>query len=133
MFCNASSLRYVIVSPVKDEESYIELTLRSVIGQTLKPLLWVIVDDGSSDKTKKIVEQCLPEYSFIRMEQHPHTGIRQTGSAVIRAFNFGYSSIGETDYDFIVKLDCDLSFEPDYFEKLLQRLINALELPRGFI
>ncbi len=120
-YSTTASPRYVVISPVKDEERYIELTLESVIAQTLKPVLWVIADDGSRDSTKEIIRQYLPKHPFIRLVENSNSGIRQPGAAVIRAFNFGYSSTGETVYDFIVKLDCDLSFERDYFEKLLQR------------
>jgi glycosyltransferase involved in cell wall biosynthesis len=109
----------VIISPVKDEENYIKFTLKSLIVQTLKPVLWIIVDDGSRDQTAEIISRYLPKYPFIRMVPNPHAGIRQPGSAVIRAFNFGYDLIGKTDYDFIVKLDCDLSFGPKYFENLI--------------
>lgn len=115
------SQRYIIVSPVKDEERYVERTIRSVIDQTLKPVLWVIVDDGSRDSTPEIIRRYLSTHPFIRLVSNPNAGVRQPGSAVIRAFNYGYESIGASDYDFIVKLDCDLSFEPDYFENLLGR------------
>src|SRR3990172_593615 len=118
------SPRYIIVSPVKDEERYVELTIRSVIGQTLKPVLWVIVDDGSKDSTPEIIQRYLSSHPFIRLVGNPHAGIRQPGSAVVRAFKCGYETIGEIDYDFIVKLDCDLSFEQNYFEQLLERFID---------
>lgn len=115
------SARYIIVSPVKDEEKYIELTLRSVINQILKPVLWIIVDDGSKDSTPGIVRRYSEDHPFIRLVFNPHTGSRKTGSAVIRAFNFGCQAIGDIEYDFIAKLDCDISFAPDYFQKLLDR------------
>ena len=117
----ATSPRYIIISPVKDEEAYVECTLRSVTSQSLRPALWVIVDDGSKDSTAEIVSRYIDFHPFLRLVHNPHTGVRQTNSAEIRAFNVGYESIGETDYDFIVKLDGDLSFEPDYFAKLLGR------------
>ena len=116
--------RYVIVSPVKDEERYVEFTLQSVIGQTLKPAMWVIVDDGSKDSTTEIVQRYLSNHSFIRQVRNPSAGTRQPGSAVMRAFRCGYESIGVRDYNFVVKLDCDLSFEADYFEKLIGRFVN---------
>lgn len=115
---------YVIISTVKDEERYVELTLRSVIEQTLKPSTWVIVDDGSTDRTPQIIKKYISKHKFIKLVRNPNAGVRQTGPAVIRAFNFGYKFIGDEKYDFIVKLDCDLSFEPDYFEKILKRMTN---------
>lgn len=112
---------YVIISPVKDEEQYIEFTLRSVTAQTLLPALWVIVDDGSTDRTPDIVREYQARFPFIRLVSHHRDGMRHPGSRVIHAFNRGREAVGQTQYDFIVKLDCDLSFGPDYFERLLDR------------
>jgi poly-beta-1,6-N-acetyl-D-glucosamine synthase len=111
-------LNYVIVSPVKDEERHVELTLRSVCAQTVVPTRWVIVNDGSTDGTAEIVATYARQYPFIKVVDHPKGGSRQPGGRVIKAFNYGRDAI-DVPYDFIVKLDCDLSFEPDYFERLL--------------
>lgn len=121
-------MNYVIITPAKDEEKYVEGTIRSVIQQTIRPAEWVIVDDGSKDSTPQIIQRYLSTQSFIRLVRNPDAGIRQPGSAVIRAFNHGYKSIGACDYDFIVKLDCDLSFEKDYFENLLGRFMDEPRL-----
>lgn len=112
---------YVIVSPVKDEARFVELTLRSVVSQTIKPLQWVIVDDGSQDATPDVVRKYAAAHPFIRLLQSRSAGARQPGTGVIHAFNRGCECLGHADYDFIVKLDCDLSFAPDYFEKILAR------------
>ena len=121
MKTNSASPRYVIVSPVKDEERYVEHTLRSVTCQNVKPVLWIIVDDGSKDRTPEIISGFLANNSFIRFERNPDSSERKLAFAEVRAFNWGCTLIDFADYDFIVKLDCDLSFESDYFEKLLGR------------
>jgi glycosyltransferase involved in cell wall biosynthesis len=116
-----TKLRYAVVSPVKDEEPFVELTLRSMVAQTVAPLSWVIVDDGSTDRCPEIVAGYAARYPFIRLVRHRSGGARHTGSPVIHAFWYGCTFLVNEQYDLIVKLDCDLSFEPDYFEKLLKR------------
>ena len=113
--------RYAVISPVKDEAAHIELTLRSVTEQTLEPVAWVIVDDGSTDGTPEIVRRYAARYPFITLVESARAGARNTGSAEIRAFYRGFGMLGDTDYDFIVKLDGDLNFRPTYFEALLER------------
>jgi glycosyltransferase involved in cell wall biosynthesis len=112
---------YVLISPVRDEEHYVELTLEAVIRQTESPARWVIVDDGSRDGTVDIVRRYAARYPFIRLLHHPSTGARAPGAAVVRAFDYGCMALEGLRYDFIVKLDCDLSFDRCYFEELLRR------------
>jgi glycosyltransferase involved in cell wall biosynthesis len=114
-------VKYLVVTPVKDEERYVEHTLRSMASQTIKPVRWIIVDDGSSDRTPDLIESFAQKHGFIHVVRSPQGQPRGPGPAVVRAFNRGLDEAGRLgiDYDFVVKLDCDLSFEPDYFERLL--------------
>jgi len=111
------SVRYIIISPVRDEAPYIEFTLESVIHQTVKPILWVIVNDGSTDATGQILDKYSTHYEWIKVVHRGNRGYRAAGSGVINAFNEGYASIDIENSDFIVKLDGDLSFDSDYFER----------------
>ena len=111
---------YIIISPVKDEEKYIRPTLESVVNQTIKPLKWIIVDDGSSDRTPEIIKTYQNRYNWIRVLRTRRDTPRQPGSPVINAFNRGYALVKDEVFDFVVKLDCDLEFASDYFEKLMQ-------------
>jgi len=113
------STRYVIVTPVRDEEAHLRLTLESVIGQTIRPREWVIVNDGSMDDTGRVIDEYSRQYPWIRAVHRKNRGYRQSGGGVIEAFQDGYAALGCRDWDFIVKLDGDLSFGPDYFEKCL--------------
>ena len=103
---------------MKNEERYAEHTLRSMANQTIKPLRWVIVDDGSTDSTPALLEKYRLENSFIDIVTRPPGQPRQPGSAVVQAFNRGYETVKDQDHDYVVKLDCDLSFDPSYFESL---------------
>lgn len=116
------SKKYVVISPVRDEERYVEQTILSLISQTTKPERWIIVDDGSQDSTVDIIHKYEKQYSWIQLIRLERNTTRQPGGAVITAFNEGYKLVEDEDFDFIVKLDCDLRFDPDYFEKLFSKL-----------
>jgi len=111
-------MRYVVITPAYNEQEYIKYTLDSVINQTLKPFQWIIVNDGSTDKTGEIVQDYVKEYSWIKLIDLQKNDLRACGSKVVRAFNVGYESLKTDDYDFIVKLDADLTLPKNYFEKV---------------
>jgi poly-beta-1,6-N-acetyl-D-glucosamine synthase len=111
---------YVLVSPCKDEAEYIEKTLQSIEAQTIQPVQWVIVDDGSVDGSMEIVARYRERMPFIRIV-HRSAGARQVGPGVIRAFNEGMAHI-DVEYDFICKFDVDLDLPPRYFEVMLERM-----------
>jgi biofilm PGA synthesis N-glycosyltransferase PgaC len=112
---------YVVITPVRNEAAFIERTIASMIAQTVRPCQWIIVDDGSTDDTADIIRRQIAEYPWIRLVQRADRGFRQRGGGVVEAFNEGYAALAVADYEFIVKLDGDLSFAPDYFERLLAR------------
>src|ERR1700730_9837934 len=109
--------RYVIITPARDEEAYIEKTIVSVVQQTIRPAQWIIVDDGSRDKTGAIIDSYAASYPWIKPLHRSNRGFRQAGGGVINTFYEGYEQIESSDWDFIVMLDADLSFAPDYFER----------------
>jgi len=119
------SLSYCVVTPAKDEEELIGLTIESMVHQTLKPLRWVIVDDGSKDRTAEIVSAAAEKYewiSFVRSsidrDLHP-AGVEE--GKEIAAFYCGFNFLSDLKFDIIVKLDADLSFEPDFFQTIVER------------
>ena len=126
--------RYVLLSAVRNEEKYVEHTLRSVINQTVKPVRWVIVSDKSTDRTDEIVEKCASANPFIKFIKGSGDPNRNFGSQ-IRAINFGYASLDTDAYDFIGNVDGDVSFAPDYYERVMNILEcgPALGLAGGFI
>lgn len=112
----------VIISPVRDESRYLRRTLDSVVAQTARPVEWIMVDDGSSDDTPEIIREYAGKYPFIRLVSRDNRGFRKLGGGVIAAFNYGKERIEHTDYQYIAKLDGDMSFGPRYIEKMLARL-----------
>ena len=112
-------MKYVIITPAKNEGEFIENTIRSVISQTILPQEWLIVDDGSNDNTVELVNKYLKKYSWIKLiERKTKQEERAGGGKVVRAFNEGFTHVQSKDYDFITKLDADLSLEDTYFEEI---------------
>jgi biofilm PGA synthesis N-glycosyltransferase PgaC len=112
---------YVVISPAKDEGRYIEKTIQSMIGQSLTPRKWIVVDDGSRDETPQVVARYAKQHSWITLFPLVRDGERKPGSAVINAFMAGYELIKNDGFDFVVKLDCDLEIPEKYFETLIGR------------
>ncbi|MCX8022632.1 MAG: glycosyltransferase family 2 protein [Syntrophorhabdaceae bacterium] len=110
---------YVVITPARDEGEYIEKTILSMVGQTIRPKEWVIVDDGSKDHTGKIIDDYGKRYDWIKVVHRKNRGFRQAGTGVVEAFYAGYNALQTKDWDFIVKLDGDLMFDKDYFERSL--------------
>lgn len=111
--------KIVLITPVRNEENYLPKTIESMVNQTITPLEWVIVNDGSTDKTGEILVEASKKYSWIHVVTKPDRGKRSVGPGVVEAFYYGYERIKNQDYEFIGKLDGDLEFKPEYFETLL--------------
>ncbi len=118
---------YVVISPVKNEAEFIELTIISMIDQKIRPAIWVIVNDGSTDETENIVRKYAEDYSWIKIINRPQDIVRKRGKGVVDAFYDGFETI-TIDYDIIVKLDGDVSFDPDYFSSLINEFITDPKL-----
>jgi glycosyltransferase involved in cell wall biosynthesis len=112
------TLRYVVITPVRNESEYIGKTILSMIQQTIRPVEWIVVNDGSSDNTAEIVSRYSQDYPWIKLVNRTDRGTRQRGKGVVETFYTGYETLTQ-DYEVIVKLDGDLFFEPDFFQTLL--------------
>jgi len=113
-------MNYVLITPARNEADYIELTLKSVVAQAIKPLKWIIVNDGSTDNTGEIVSRYAQVYPWIDLIQMPERAERHFGGKA-EAVNSGLKRVSELQFDVVGNLDSDVSFEPDYFEFLMNR------------
>jgi glycosyltransferase involved in cell wall biosynthesis len=116
--------RYVVISPGRNEAKFMRQTLDSVIAQTVRPALWVIVDDGSTDDSPQILAEYAARHDWIRIVTRVDRGTRAVGPGVIEAFYAGYETIDPNDFGYICKLDLDLNLPPTYFEGLMARMEN---------
>lgn len=114
-------LTYVLITPARNEAKFIELTLKSVVSQTIRPLKWVIVSDGSTDGTDEIVSKYLGDHPWIELVRMPERSERNFAGKVL-AFNAGYARVKEMQFDAVGSVDGDASFEEDFFAFLLEKL-----------
>jgi poly-beta-1,6-N-acetyl-D-glucosamine synthase len=112
---------YVLVTAARNEAAFIEKTIESLIAQTIRPVKWVIVNDGSTDGTEPIVKAYVTQHDWIELVSLPVRTERHFAGKVT-AFNAGYARMAGLRYDVIGNLDADVSFDPDYFSFLLQKL-----------
>jgi poly-beta-1,6-N-acetyl-D-glucosamine synthase len=117
----AKDTKYVVITPVRDEEAYLGLTVESMVRQTSRPTEWVIVNDGSADNTGSLIDESARANPWICAVHRPNRGFRKAGGGVVEAFNDGYRAVTCQDWEFIIKLDGDLSFESDYFSECFKR------------
>ncbi|MFO0830993.1 MAG: glycosyltransferase family 2 protein [Phycisphaerales bacterium] len=122
--------RYLLIAPCRDESQYMRRTLDSVLAQTVRPTLFVIVDDGSTDDTPKILADYAAKHpGLFLIITRKDRGKRAVGPGVIEAFYEGYRAVkdridghGGGDFDYLCKLDLDLDLPPRYFETLMERM-----------
>jgi len=112
----------LVISPCRDEAQYMRQTLDTMIAQTRKPDLWLIVDDGSTDATPQILQEYSSQYPWIQILTRKNRGSRAVGPGVIDAFYAGYDTINSEDFAYICKLDLDLRLPERYFEVLIQKM-----------
>lgn len=116
-------MRYVLVSPARNEAKFIGQTIDSVVSQSVLPLKWVIVSDGSTDGTDDLVRKRAVDHPWIELVRMPERKERDFAGKV-NAFNAGYARLKGLEYDVIGNLDADVSFEPDYIECLLGKFVE---------
>lgn len=109
---------YALISAARNEENYLERTIQAVIAQSRLPVQWLIVSDGSTDRTDDIVKRYSHQQPFIKLLRLQPKSERNFGSKAL-AINTGYIQLKDIPHDFIGILDVDVTFDPDYYEKVL--------------
>jgi glycosyltransferase involved in cell wall biosynthesis len=111
---------YALITPARNEAQFLETTIQGVVNQTVPPVRWVIVNDGSTDDTGGIASRYAAKYDWIKVVNLP---VRQERNfaAKVYAFRAGQENLEGSDYTIIGNLDADVSLEPDHFEFLLNK------------
>jgi biofilm PGA synthesis N-glycosyltransferase PgaC len=120
-------VKYILVTSARNEEAFIRKTLESVVTQTVSPERWVIVDDGSTDRTAEIVESYAKRYPWIELISHPQRGDRSFAGKA-HAVNSALAHVQSLPFEVIGNLDADVSFETEYMEFLMEKFSEDPEL-----
>jgi glycosyltransferase involved in cell wall biosynthesis len=113
-------MKYVLITPACNEEAFITKTLDSIAAQTHLPERWVIVDDGSTDRTAEIVQAYAARLPWIELVRHTKRKER-TFASKVHAFNAGLERVQSLEFEVIGNLDADISFGPDYLQFLMEK------------
>src|SRR6201999_2013743 len=122
--------KYVLITPARNEVDLIEGPLKSVTAQTMPPVKWVIVSDGSTDGTDELVLKYAAQFPWIELLRMPERKERNFSGKVL-AFRAGQERMAGLEYDVIGNLDADITFEPDYFEFLMGKFAENPKLGVG--
>lgn len=114
----SSQLSFAVITPARDEAENLARLAACLVAQTARPAAWIVVDNGSTDGTQALVRELSRDHDWIRVISTAGEPMAVRGAPVIRAFNAGLAEVGELP-DVVVKLDADLSFDTDHFERLL--------------
>ena len=112
-------LTYSAVTPVRDESANLARLADSIAKQSLQPEQWVIVDNGSTDDSPAVIATIVGQLPFASTISVPNAAPASVrGRPIVAAFHSGTAAL-DSRSDVIVKLDADVSFEEDYFERLM--------------
>jgi glycosyltransferase involved in cell wall biosynthesis len=113
-----TTLTYAVISPVRDEAENLRRLAACLVEQTVRPLAWAIVDNGSVDGTLEIARDLAQQHAWIRVLTVEAAPAAAPGAPIVRAFHAGFSA-SPKDAHVVVKQDADVSMAPDYFERIL--------------
>lgn len=123
-------MKYVLITPARNEAALIRKSLDSVTAQTLPPVRWVIVDDGSTDRTGEIVREYAARFPWIELVRRPEH-LDRSFAGKVHAFNAGFERLQGLEYDVVGNLDADISFPPEYLEFLMGKFAEDPRLGVG--
>jgi glycosyltransferase involved in cell wall biosynthesis len=113
-------MKYILITAARNEQAFIARTLDSVAAQSQLPERWIIVDDGSTDRTAEIVGGYEKRFPWITLIHRPKREGRNF-AAKADAVNAALAQLQNIEFEILGNLDADVSFKPDYMEFLMQK------------
>lgn len=112
--------KYILITSAHNEAGLIENTIKSILGQEIRPIEWIIVDDGSTDNTSEVVKKFVKNNSFIKLFNKKADTNRDFSSKV-NAIHLAVSKITSQEYDYLGILDADITFSPSYYATVISK------------
>ncbi len=125
------AMNYILITAAKNEAAHIARTIESVLSQTIRPVKWVIVSDGSTDETDNIVKRYVSQHNFIEFRRKDGNENTVGFASKVVALKYGYFQLHGVNYEFIGILDADVSFGPTYYEAILKQFSDNPQLGIG--
>ena len=109
--------RYLAITPARDEAALLGQLIQCMAAQQVRPLRWIIIDDSSRDATAEIIDEAARRHPFIEPVHITRPGARAPGgeSVIMQALPRPLWQ----GYEWLLRLDADLSFAPDFAALLL--------------
>jgi poly-beta-1,6-N-acetyl-D-glucosamine synthase len=118
--------RCVAITPARDEQQLLPGLIASMVAQTRRPAHWIMIDDGSSDRTPELLDQAARDHDWIEVHHLPRNRGREFGGESV-IMRFLPREVWDS-YDFILRTDADLSFGPRLIELLLAEFASDSKL-----
>ena len=122
--------KFILITPAKNEEKYVTETILSVLKQDVLPIEWIIVDDGSTDDTPKIIKRFCKKYRWIKLLERKNY-FKHNFASVVSCYHLALENISKDYYNFIGLLDADIRLPSQYFKKVLHEFYNNSRLGLG--
>jgi poly-beta-1,6-N-acetyl-D-glucosamine synthase len=112
-------MKYLAITPAYNEERFLPALIECVTQQSISPSLWILIDDGSSDRTSAIIDAAALQYCWIRsVHLAPHSTRRPGGESVVMA---QLERFRWREFDYIFRVDADITVDSAHTSVLLQQ------------
>jgi glycosyltransferase involved in cell wall biosynthesis len=113
--------KFILVTPAHNERETLRATIESIAAQTLRPVRWVIVSDGSTDGTDEVIKRAASSHEFIHYIRRERDQHRSFASKVF-AIRAGLDALRDLEYDFVGFLDADITLSREFCETVCLRM-----------
>lgn len=114
-------MEYAVVTPAHDEEQNLDRIVACMAAQTVLPVEWVLVENGSTDATLTRALALAEQHPWLRVTRAGVPEAGERGAPIVHAIHAGLEALSRMP-EVVCQLDADLSLPPGYFERLVQAL-----------